>query len=37
MTLGMRLRYFIGKEIGIDDFDVDPDFGEFLLTLGFRY
>lgn len=37
VTVGLRGRYFIGKEIGIDEFEVDPDFGELLLTLGFRY
>lgn len=35
--LGVRALYFIGKDIGIDEFEVDPDLGELMVTLGFRY
>lgn len=37
VSLGLRGRYFVGKELNLDRFDVDPDFGEVLFTLGFRY
>lgn len=36
-SIGLLGRYFVGKELDLDVYEVDPDYGELFLTLGFRY